>query len=158
MSCQMPVWINYVLRTRSPSWERGCDKWRQKKHKPKCKKLADRSRNGRRHAKGGEGMGQGVVEHVKHWAIKFATCSHVHSWAEAAVAMMGPLLPFNRGTEEAEREGAQQRVEAKDNFLMCFLPCGPLITPCHRATQPDRATRVLNLIALQIAWLNSIYK
>lgn len=112
--------------------------------------------------KGGEGMGQGVVEHVKHWAIKFATCSHVHSWAEAAVAMMGPLLPFNRGTAEAGREGAQQRVEAKDNFLMCFLPCGPLITPCHRATQPDRETRplwhVLNLIALQIAWLNKIYK
>lgn len=112
MSCQMPVWINYVFG-RGRHLDRGCDKWRQKKHKPKYKQLADRSllrrRGGRKgeQSKKGSGHDQGVVEHVKHWAIKFATCSHVHSWAEAAVAMMVAKATelAGRGTEsESKRQ------------------------------------------------------
>lgn len=109
-------------------------------------------------SKNGSGHDQGVVEHVKHWAIKFATCSHVHSWAEAGVAMMGPLLPFNRCYfAKGNRRGRQKNREWKQKTISSCASCHVprLITPYHRvsarATQPNRETRqmwhVLNLIA-----------
>lgn len=147
MSCEMPVWINYVFLARSPSREaatNGAAKSIKQNVVSNLRTAVERERN--RECEWDRGKVAKCSRACKTLSHKICNlqsrsqldrgcCRQSACWARYCPLTVG-ILHGQRARErggERERESAAAR--AKDNFLMCFLPCATLITETDRETR-----------------------